>query len=379
LSDGYLAAYEMALDKIEQIKSADSLSEVFILDLNYHYLVTTSLDEDSVYYPVSLNREAIDSAFFSSEENYSSVSASYQTDNLILKSAFAPLYDSSGQVIAVLGMEADVDYADNLFSLRQSLYISTVISVGVGILFGFIFFMIQKRIGSTERAIILSQSQANLGRMVAVVSHEIKNPLMIMRASAESLKKACDKAEADFILEEVDRLNQIVTGYLDFASGKMVLKREPVNIVELISEIVDKFAPRLNEKNIKLSFNPDEENNVNLVATADQIAMRQVIINLILNASEALADTTNPEISINILPGAKNIQVIVGDNGPGIGAKDIKSIFEPFYTTKTKGSGLGLYHTRKLMEAMDGKINVESGPKNQTTFVLSLPIADKGQ
>jgi len=255
LADGYLSAYEKVLGQLEQIKASDSLSEVFVLDDDYNYLATTSPEEDSVYYLVSLNREAIDSAFFSADKScFSSVSASYRTDDFILKSAFAPLFDSTGEVRAVLGIEADVDYTDNLLSLRRSLYLSTAVSVGIGLLFGIIFFLVQRKIGLAERSIILSQSQANLGRMVAVVSHEIKNPLMIMRASAESLKKANDKPEADFILEEIDRLNKIVSGYLDFAAGKFSLKMEKVGIAELISGIIERFAPRLKETNIQLKF-----------------------------------------------------------------------------------------------------------------------------
>ncbi len=381
LADGYLSAYEKALDQLEQIKGADSLSEVFILDADYNYLVTTSPDEDSIYYLVLINREAIDSVFFNiSDDYFSSISASYRTDDFILKSAFAPLFDSTGEVRAVLGIEADVDYTDNLLSLRRSLYISTAVSVGIGILFGIIFFLIQRRIGSAERSILLSQSQANLGRMVAVVSHEIKNPLMIMRASAENLKKANNKPEADFILEEIDRLNQIVSGYLGFAAGKLALKMEPVKVVELVSEIINKFAPRLKEKNILLKYEAKEdenEKNKNIKIMADPIALRQVIINLILNASEAVADGSNPEIIINIKRRINQTQIIVTDNGPGIDPKALKNIFEPFYTTKTKGSGLGLFHTRKLMETMSGTINVESGGKKQTKFVLSLPLADK--
>ncbi len=377
LADGYLSAYEKALDLIENIKAADSLSEVFILDADYNYLITTSPDEDSIYYLVSINRDAIDSAFFNiSDDYFSSISASYRTDDFILKSAFAPLFDSTGEVRAVLGIEADVDYADNLLSLRRSLYISTAVSVGIGILFGIIFFLVQRRIGSAERSILLSQSQANLGRMVAVVSHEIKNPLMIMRASAESLKKVSDKPEANFILEEIDRLNQIVSGYLDFAAGKLALKMKPVNITELVSEIINKFAPRFKEKNILLKCESEKDN---IKIMADPIALRQVIINLILNASEAVADGSNPEIVIDVKPRINQAQIIVTDNGPGIDSKALKNIFEPFYTTKTKGSGLGLFHTRKLMETMSGTINVESGGKKQTKFVLSLPLADKGE
>ncbi|MCP4704889.1 MAG: HAMP domain-containing histidine kinase [candidate division Zixibacteria bacterium] len=380
LADGYLSGYEKALDKLEQIKTVDSLSEVFILDTEYNYLVTTSFDEDSIYYLVSLNRDAIDSIFFNRSDEYlPSVSASYQTDDFILKSAFAPLFDSTGEVRAVLGIEADVDYTDDLFSLRRSLYISTAVSVGFGLLFGILFFMVHRKIGLAERSIMLSQSQANLGRMVAVVSHEVKNPLMIMRASAESLKKESNKPEADFIIEEIDRLNQIVSGYLGFASGKLILKTKLIDINELVTEIITKFAPRLNNENILLKFESKNEieDKKNNNVLADPIALRQVIINLILNASDALADSTNPEIKLDIKHYINKTHIYVSDNGPGIDKKIIKNIFEPFYTTKTTGSGLGLFHTRKLMEAMSGTIDVEVDDKKQTTFVLSLPSADK--
>ncbi len=375
LADGYLSAYEKALDQLEQIKASDSLSEVFILGADYNYLVTTSFDEDSIYYLISLNREAIDSAFFNSGENFfSSVTASYRTDDFILKSVFAPLIDSSGETRFVLGIEADVDYADNLLSLRRSLYISTAISIGIGLLFGILFFVIQKRISATEHSLIRSQSQANLGRMVAVVSHEIKNPLMIIRASAESLKKACNKPEADFILEEIDRLNQIVSGYLGFASGKLVLKIETIKVSELISDIISKFAPQLSEQNIQLKSVIHKKN---ILVKADPIALRQVLINLILNAAEAIVDINDPEIIIDVRVELNSASIIVADNGPGIDPKLLENIFEPFYTTKTKGSGLGLFFTRKLMEAMGGAIKIEYEDKKRTKFVLSLLTADK--
>ncbi len=120
---------------------------------------------------------------------------------------------------------------------------------------------------------------------------------MIMRASAESLKKANDKPEADFILEEIDRLNKIVSGYLDFAAGKFSLKMEKVGIAELISGIIERFLPRLKETNIQLKF-ADGGDDTKIMA--DPIALRQVIINLILNAAEAVADNKNPEIVIDL-------------------------------------------------------------------------------
>jgi len=382
LVGGRLNAYEKTLDKIENIRQSDSLSEVFVIDVDFHYLASTALDNDSVYYLASLNRDAIESALYGTsgsisegDRSYTSVPASYRSGNVILKSAFAPLVDSMGLVSAVLGLEADVDYADDLFGLRRSLIISTGLSVGIGILFGMIFFIIQRRIGRAERSIFLSQSQANLGQMVAVVSHEIKNPLMIIRASAESLKKKTASPESDFILEEIDRLNKIVTGYLDFASGKMILKKETVDIGKLVSEIIEKFAPRLKEKNIFLDTKTSDNK---VLAQADRIAIRQVIINLLLNASDAVADVSNPEIIIDYANNKNQVCIKVRDNGPGVDAKILKNLFEPFYTTKTSGSGLGLFHSRRLVEEMNGKLEVRISEDNINEFRVFIPEATMG-
>ncbi|MCK4573816.1 MAG: hypothetical protein KAU36_05565, partial [candidate division Zixibacteria bacterium] len=184
LQDGYLSAYDITLEWLEKVRQADSLSEVFIIDSDYRYLATTDPEPDSLYYLSALNGRYIDSIFIigwsGSEETSDQrviVSDGYHVGNIILKSAFAPLYDTLGMVIAVLGVEADVDYSEALFDLRRNLYFSTVISICGGLIFGLFFFMIQRRINAAERSLFLSRAQANLGRMVAVVSHEIKNPL----------------------------------------------------------------------------------------------------------------------------------------------------------------------------------------------------------
>jgi signal transduction histidine kinase len=197
LQDGFLSAYDSTLDVISNIREADSLSEVFIIDPEYSYLATTLIEPDSVYYLAALNREHIDSVFARSwlpagDESgiRPLVTESYRVGDIVLKSAFAPIYDTAGAVAAVLGVEADVDYSDVLMGLRNNLYLSSVVSVAAGIIFGFFFFLIQRRINATERSLFLSQAQANLGRMVAIVSHELKNPLMIIRASAERFDRS---------------------------------------------------------------------------------------------------------------------------------------------------------------------------------------------
>jgi signal transduction histidine kinase len=380
LADGYLSAYDSTLEILDRIKTADSLSEVFVIDQNYKYLATTQLESDSIYYLAALNSMYIDSIFslgWSEETDIGSipiVTESYQVGEVILKSAFAPLIDTSGATAAVLGIEADVDYTEALLDLRHNLYFSTFLSVCGGLIFGLFFFLIQRRINATEKSLFISQSQANLGRMVAVVSHEVKNPLMIIRASAERLQKAGagGAREADFIIEETDRLNSIVSGYLDFASGRKELKLQPVTLDELLSKIVEQFGPKLKQSGVTLKFTRGDSK---AKANIDPVALRQIIINLILNGADAVKGRNDGEVVLaNKTSGYQTI-ITVTDNGSGLDSKQKKMIFEPFYTTKASGSGLGLYYSKKLIGQMKGEIKLESKPGGPTKFSIILPTA----
>nr|MBN2277667.1 HAMP domain-containing histidine kinase [candidate division Zixibacteria bacterium] len=379
LKAGYLSAYDSTLGILGRIMAADSLSEVFIIDNEYHYMATTLLEADSIYYLAPLNDVYIDSVFTLNLLNpdrpgeATVVTDGYRVGDIVLKSAFTPIFDSTGLPIAVLGIEADVDYTGVLIDLRRNLYLSSLFSICGGLLFGFFFFLVQRRINAAERSLFMAQSQANLGRMVAVVSHEIKNPLMIIRASAERLKKS-GLTEADFIIEETDRLNGIVSAYLDFASGKKILKNEKIEIGTLLDRIAEQFHPRLIQDGISLAV---DKSSGPIAATADPAALRQVIINLVLNGAEAVRGISGAEVSLGYGLSGGRVVLSVKDNGRGMDQNQIKSIFEPFYTTGTTGSGLGLYLSRTLIEQMQGEITVVSCPGGPTIFRVVLPGADK--
>lgn len=367
-----LAGYDLILDILESIKEADSLSEVFIIDPVYRYLATTQFDADTVYYLAALNRGYIDSAFYIGRQPV--VTGGYRVGDLLLKSAFIGLTDTAEVVAAVLGIEADIDYSDDLLSLKRNLYLSGAVSVGSGILFGVFFFFIQRRINSSEQALFLSQAQANLGRMVAVVSHEIKNPLMIIRASAERLKKTGDFPEAKFILEETDRLNKIVTNYLGIAGGKRNLQALKLELKDLLRQVHDQFFKRFEFEGITVRLNlPEKE----LHAKADPSALRQVLLNLILNAADAVRGLPDARIDLFAERAGDKINIVVSDSGPGVPPSVMRHIFEPFYTTKTSGSGLGLFMSKKLVTEMNGDISVQSKKGGPTEFRIELPAADK--
>ncbi len=376
---GDLNAYAEVSRILEGIRVSDSLSELFILDENYSYLVTTSLDADSTYFLSALNGSYIDSLFFGFSHR-AIATPSYKTASVYLKSAFAPLYDSNGFLIAVLGVEANVDYFDDLAVLRRNLYYSSSLSIAGGLLFGFLFLLYQRKVNQAERQLFVNETHSYLGRMVAVVSHEIKNPLMIIRASAERLQKKNPSNESAFILDEIDRLNSIVTGYLDFAkAGGSVLsgdKPELIRFPELVANLRHHFQKNYPGKEIEWlgEVSPPE-----ITFTGYVRSLRQVLLNLLLNGAEACLAAGKPiAVGITAVDKGKHVELKVIDYGSGIKKKELKQIFTPFFTTKQHGSGLGLYLSKKIITAMGGEMSIFSRAGQETEVVITLPKEPKG-
>jgi signal transduction histidine kinase len=375
---GDLDAYARVGGILENVRSSDSLAEVFILDEHYGYLVTTSAEADSTYFLAELNGVYIDSLFFGLTGR-AVVTPSYKTGDVYLKSAFAPLTDPDGYVRAVLGVEANVDYFEVLSSLRHNLYYSSGLSIAGSVLFGILFIFFQRRVHRAEQRLFLNETHAYLGRMVAVVSHEIKNPLMIIRASAERLLKKHPNSEGAFIVEETDRLNEIVTGYLDFAKAdRSTLKTdhaEQINLSQLVANIKTHFRERYRDTTVSW-LDTDVPHNVTFVSY--RRSLRQVLMNLLINGAEACQAASRPiTVGISAEDKSDSVTIRVVDRGPGILRKDLKRVFTPFYTTKLSGSGLGLYLSKKIIEEMGGRIDVNSAPGTGAEVLIMLPKTPK--
>ncbi|UCE24299.1 MAG: HAMP domain-containing histidine kinase [Candidatus Zixiibacteriota bacterium] len=367
-------AYIQVTDILQDIRLSDSLAEVFIVDEHYRILASTKLEADTLYFLVELNGEYIDSVFYSLSD-VTVATPSYRTGQVYLKSAFTPLTDPDGLVVAVLGVEANVDYFDVLADLKGNIYYSTFLSVVGGLLIGLIFLFLQRRINRTEQQLYLNQTHSYLGRMVAVVSHELKNPLMIIRASAERLFKKVNTDESQFIMEEVDRLNQIVTGYLDFAGAKdRFLDNERVEIVnlgDLVENVKKHFQSKYPEHEIAWT---EGKIPSDLTLETYPRSLRQVMLNLLINGADACLSASKPiKLSVTAENNTGGVTIRVIDHGPGISKKELKKIFTPFYTTKQTGSGLGLYLTKKIIEEMGGVLDIESRSGERTELIINLP------
>lgn len=222
-----------------------------------------------------------------------------------------------------------------------------------------------------------SQRLATLGKMVAAVSHEIKNPLGIVRSTAEILGKRITRVApgnehlASIIVEETSRLDSIVREFLDFARPREIkLKTTALNMV--IDRLVRFMEPEFEKCSIYLIQKLDE-NLPNVPADSEQVY--QVLFNIVFNGIQAMPE--GGTLTIRTVHDVENnsVSLSVADTGDGIAEEKIEQIFTPFYTDKNRGTGLGLAIARNIVDKHQGVISVESRRGEGSTFTVTLPLA----
>jgi len=217
---------------------------------------------------------------------------------------------------------------------------------------------------------------AALGKLSAGIAHEIRNPLSSIRGLAQFVYNSFSKnderkEDLSAIIQEVDRLNKLVVQVLDFAKlQKPNLTHFSLN--DLIGKITELFKLETKDKQIK--FSPELSPDISKIQ-ADEDQVRQILMNVIINAIQAIPKKGEIKIKTEktLLKGEPAIKLIVEDSGIGIPEKDFTQIFDPFFSTKDEGSGLGLSIVYKLVEAHQGEIKVESKEGKGTKFVIFLP------
>ncbi len=231
---------------------------------------------------------------------------------------------------------------------------------------------------AAEAAVRRSERLAALGQLSAGLAHELRNPLGTIRASAELLKKSVGTdnpvaAElAGFVASEVDRTNSLVTRFLDFARP-LTLRWEPCEL----TEVVDRAVARLERDGqgggvaVYKNYSPDV-----LPFPFDAEMMERVIYNLLLNAAQA--SPPDGAITVKTRPTDGRVEISVIDRGSGIQPEHLESIFNPFFTTKVEGVGLGLAIVSKIVDQHGGKITVESEAGKGSVFRIYLPSEPPG-
>jgi PAS domain S-box-containing protein len=227
-----------------------------------------------------------------------------------------------------------------------------------------------------------AEKMAALGELAARVAHEIRNPLVSIGGFARRLEKRLsgDLHEyADIIVKEVERLENILKEILGFVKGSRPVK-ESVDINELINTTIDLISPSITERGNRI-IKDFFDSPIMLKIDPDRI--RDAILNIITNANQA---TENGTITIKTWIRYDEAVIEISDTGCGIKPNDRKNIFNPFFTTKPQGTGLGLAVTHKIIQEHDGRIHFETiceeekdeakGIKCGTTFKIYLPLSD---
>ncbi len=234
-------------------------------------------------------------------------------------------------------------------------------------------------LGRAQKELVSSERLVAVGEMAARVSHEIRNPLATIGGFARSVLKKPDEIEGvkrktGVIVAEVARLEELLTDLLDMARPR------PLQLqAESLNEIVD-HALLLADADLRASratVERDYASDLPLVM-ADRSRLLQALLNTIRNGAQAMPDGGLIRVSTRFLPAEEHapdtVQVRVQDSGVGISGRALKQVFDPFFSTKVSGSGLGLAVTKRIIADHAGQIDVESQEGVGTTFIFSLPV-----
>jgi two-component system sensor histidine kinase PilS (NtrC family) len=286
-----------------------------------------------------------------------------------------PVLDEVGLVGSVRRHEVDAIRADG--SVRRLGISATPLSDHTGQIVGrVIHFQDLTELRRMELAVQRSERLASIGRLAAGIAHEIRNPLASISGSVEVLKSlpGADtetRQLVDIAVREVDRLDRLISDLLDYARPRTE-ERQPLDLGEVASEIGKALEHERRDRNITVVV--DAEPGVGIDGASGQI--RQVLWNLIRNAIDAMPSGGNLRMATSLeeLSGGQREAVLtVSDTGVGIPKEDLDRIFEPFFSTKPNGTGLGLATVARIVEDHRGNIDMHSDRGKGTTFTLRFP------
>ncbi len=235
-----------------------------------------------------------------------------------------------------------------------------------------------RRLEQAQEEARRSERLAALGQLTAGLAHEIRNPLAVIKGSAETLTRRLQSADplttelAGYISSEVNRLNTIVTRFLNFARP-LKLERRPAQIPPILDRALKVAGERWPEAKVEVSRQyPENLPEMNV----DPDLCEQAFANLVLNAYEAMTHTGG-KLTVRVAAansdGRRGVEVGIEDTGPGIPPELHEQIFNPFFTTKKEGVGLGLSLVSKIVDDHRGWIRVSSEPDKGACFRVFLP------
>jgi len=257
----------------------------------------------------------------------------------------------------------------------------------------------EQRVRRAEQQARANERLAEVGSMTAGLAHEIKNPLssvglniQLLQEDLIDLRKAAEpesdeevalgrfQRRFDSLGRETERLKDILEDFLRFA-GRMKLQKQPTNLNDVVDDLTDFFTPQAEAAGVRIHAQLDPRL---AHASVDASLLKQALLNLMINAVQAMAaarDKKEPhggcgELILRTRPAGSYVEIHVTDTGPGIPEDARDKVFQPYFSTKRSGTGLGLPTTRRIIEEHGGNLLLVSSTGKGTDFIIRLPIGD---
>ena len=250
--------------------------------------------------------------------------------------------------------------------------------LGSLILFGCAGFLAYRRYARLERQAREAQRLAELGTLTGGLAHELKNPLSTIQLNLQLLGEdilpdnpagARLLSRLKTVQKETARLRDILDDFLRFA-GRMELLKKPTELNSILEELIDFFSPQAQLQRVQLRM---RKSDGQLVAPVDERLLKQAILNLMINALQAMPEAGG-EIILSARRENGRALLDVIDTGRGMDTQTVARIFDAYYSTKRGGTGLGLAISQRIVHEHAGDIHVRSEPGKGSDFTISLPL-----
>jgi PAS domain S-box-containing protein len=227
-----------------------------------------------------------------------------------------------------------------------------------------------------EEMVVASEKLSVIGQLAAAVAHEIRNPLTSLKGFIQLMQttNTINHDHLDIMLSEVDRID-LISGEMLILGKQQETHFRPERLDDILQQVLVLMEAQANLDNVSITYENLSEKPLYVSGESNQL--KQVFINIIKNAVEAIPPSRDGKVSITLEEQGTNAQVVVNDNGVGMEPGRIEHLGEPFYSTKEKGTGLGLAVCKKIIQRHKGHIHFQSEKEKGTAVEISLPTCGK--
>ena len=235
----------------------------------------------------------------------------------------------------------------------------------------------EQRLKETQNELIQAGKLALLGEMSASINHELNQPLTAMLTYSETLKLMIKRGKTEGIGETTDEIISLIQKMATMVAQYKLFARKsagkigPVLVADTLSASLSILETKISKMAAHIHIEPYDNT---LLVLAEAVPLEQVLVNLLNNALQAQEATAHPRVDITVTIEEANAVITVKDSGPGFSDEQLQKVFEPFYTTKGKGLGLGLTISQRIMASFSGTIAAANHPQGGAVFTLTLPI-----